>query len=183
MIYGQKCELYDLICINYHKYANEWIFQKFEITIVFYTLHLTMHANFRGDRRWNGRDLRGGQIDPPPPSKNLVWNSPVKIGLKRDSLILSPGLSHLKDPRLEETPSDLHLHLLLVQSHLRSSWIDLTTPRRSLQQTLDHSLWSNLPGGHTTKASSRFRRVSRPLRIIFRTSSEDWRKLPCDSSK
>ena len=44
---------------------------------------LDTHANFRGDRRWHGRDLRGGSNwPPPPPSKNLVWNSPVKIGLK-----------------------------------------------------------------------------------------------------
>ena len=39
-----------------------------------------MHANFRGDRRWNGRDLRGGGVKLTPLSKNLVWNSPVKIG-------------------------------------------------------------------------------------------------------
>ena len=85
MIYGQKCEFDDLICINYHKYANEWIFQKFEITIVFYTLHLTCMQIFAAIGGETAEILGGGgggvKFDPPP-SKNLVWNSPVKIGLK-----------------------------------------------------------------------------------------------------
>ena len=41
---------------------------------------LHIHAKFRGDRPLRGRDLKG-EIDPPP-SKNLVSKSPVKIGLK-----------------------------------------------------------------------------------------------------
>ena len=71
MIYGfsQKCEFYDLICINYHKYANEWIFQKIEITIVFYTLHLTCMQIFAAIGSETAEILGGGgggQIDPPP---------------------------------------------------------------------------------------------------------------------
>ena len=66
MIYGQKCEFDDLICINYHKYANEWIFQKFEITIVFYTLHLTCMQIFAAIGGETAEILGGGQIDPPP---------------------------------------------------------------------------------------------------------------------
>ena len=38
---------------------------------------LHIHAKFRGDRPFGGG---GGQIDPPP-SKNLLSKSPVKIGL------------------------------------------------------------------------------------------------------
>ena len=60
LIYGQKCEFYDLICINYHKYANEWIFQKIEITIVFYTLHLTCMQIFAAIGRFTAEIIGGG---------------------------------------------------------------------------------------------------------------------------
>ena len=41
---------------------------------------LHIHAKFRGDRPLRGRDLKGGS-NWPPPSKNLLSKSPVKIGL------------------------------------------------------------------------------------------------------
>ena len=58
-----KNVIYDLICINYHKYAKKCIFQKIEIIIVFYTLHLACVHIFAEI----GRDLKGGHNAPPPP--------------------------------------------------------------------------------------------------------------------
>ena len=37
--------------------------------------------NFAAIGPFGAEIWRGGQIDPPPPSKNLVSKSPVKIGL------------------------------------------------------------------------------------------------------
>ena len=83
---GKNVNFMTLFCINYHKYANEWIFQKIEITIAFYTLHLTCMQIFAAIGSETAEILGGGgggvKLTPPPPSKNLVWNSPVKIGLK-----------------------------------------------------------------------------------------------------
>ena len=55
--------------------------KKIEITIVFYTLHLTCMQIFAAIGGERAEILGGGVWPPPPPSKNLVWNSPVKIGL------------------------------------------------------------------------------------------------------
>ena len=58
------------VCINYHKYANEYIFQKIEITIAFYTLHLTCMHIFAAIGSEMAKILGGGggggQFDPPP---------------------------------------------------------------------------------------------------------------------
>ena len=66
---------YDLICINYHKYANKWIFQKIEIIILFYTLYLTCVQIF-------AEILRGGHNAPPPPARTKTSNTPAFLGLK-----------------------------------------------------------------------------------------------------
>ena len=75
MIYGQKCEFYDLICINYHKYANEWIFQKFG----FYTLHLTCMQIFAAIGGETAEILGGGgvKLTPPPPVK--TWSEIAQL--------------------------------------------------------------------------------------------------------
>ena len=69
-----------LICINHNNIINKPFSAKKGRSN---TLHmcLDMHAKFRGDRTLRGRDLKGGSIPPPPPSKNLLSKSPVKIGL------------------------------------------------------------------------------------------------------
>ena len=41
-----------------------------------------MRANFRGDRPFHGRDLRGGGHNaPPPPGHSKTSNSPALLGL------------------------------------------------------------------------------------------------------
>ena len=52
-------------------------FKIFEITIVFFTLHLTCMQIFAAIGGDTAEILGGGQIDPPP-SKNLVWNSQLR---------------------------------------------------------------------------------------------------------
>ena len=62
-----------LICINHNNIINKPFSAKKGRSNFLY-MCLDIHAKFRGDR------LKGGQIDPPP-SKNLLSKSPVKIGL------------------------------------------------------------------------------------------------------
>ena len=79
-----KMWFYDVICINYHKYANEGFFSKnWNYHIVLHT-SLDMRANFRGDRPFHGRDLRGegGHNAPPPPGRSKTSNSLALLGLK-----------------------------------------------------------------------------------------------------
>ena len=59
------------------------------ITIVFYTLHLTCMQTFAAIGSETAKILGGGGSNWPCPSKNLVWNSPVKIGLSQIKLVLS----------------------------------------------------------------------------------------------
>ena len=77
---GKNVNIYDLICINYHKYANEWIFQKIEITILFYTLHLTCMQIFAAIGRFTAEIIGGGgasEAPPPPPPRAMQFkNSP-----------------------------------------------------------------------------------------------------------
>ena len=54
-----KNVIYDLICINYYKYANKQFFQKIEIIIVFYTLYLTCVHIFAEIGRFTAEILRG----------------------------------------------------------------------------------------------------------------------------
>ena len=57
-----------LICINHNNILNKPFFRKKEEgrNNTLY-MCLDIHAKFRGDRPLRGRNLKGGQIDPPPP--------------------------------------------------------------------------------------------------------------------
>ena len=81
-----KDVIYALICIFYHKYANEWIFPKIEnYHIILYT-SLEMRANFRGDQPFTTENLRGAIMPPPPPGRTKTSNSPAFLGLTGTSM-------------------------------------------------------------------------------------------------
>ena len=66
-----------LICINCNNIINKWFSANFFCVVILFTCVLTSMQNFAAIPEG------GGQIDPPPPSKNLLSKSPVKIGLRR----------------------------------------------------------------------------------------------------
>ena len=69
-----------LICIN-HNIINRFSAKKGRSNTLY--MCLDTHAKFRGDRPLWAEIWRGGSNWPPPPSKNLLSKSPVKIGLRK----------------------------------------------------------------------------------------------------
>ena len=65
-----------LICINHNNIINKPFSQKKGYSNTLY-MCLDILATFCGDRPLRGRDL----TPPPPPIKNLLSKSPVKVGL------------------------------------------------------------------------------------------------------
>ena len=58
-------------------------FQKIEIIILFYTLHLTCLQILAEIGRFTAEILGGGAImAPPPPSRSKTSNSPALLGLR-----------------------------------------------------------------------------------------------------
>ena len=91
-----------LICINYNNIINKpFSAEKKNRSNTLY-MCLDIHAKFCGDWPLRGRDLKeGGQIaPPPPPCKNLLSKTPVKIGLS--SVVWR--LAHCKNRVVKMTP-------------------------------------------------------------------------------
>ena len=70
-----------LICINHNNIIKKTIFRQKKVVAVLFTCVLTSMQTFAAIGPFGAEIWRGGQIDPPP-SKNLLSKSPVKIGLK-----------------------------------------------------------------------------------------------------
>ena len=75
-----------LICINHNSIINKpFSTKKGRSNTLYMCLYNTLYNTL-----YMGRDLKGGgQIDPPPPSKNLLSKSPVKIGLRQLNFVTS----------------------------------------------------------------------------------------------